>query len=56
MVTKDLFKKIMERIGETSEGRQVIIQKRMNELNQRLNEQFESQRMMPEILNKRCTL
>lgn len=28
MVTKDLFKKIMERIGETSEGRQVIIQKK----------------------------
>jgi hypothetical protein len=29
---------------------------RMAKLNQELNEQLDSQRMTPEILNKRCTL
>lgn len=56
MVTKDLFNKIRKRIADTPEKRQVIIQKRMSELNQRLHKQLATQKMTTEILNKRCNL
>lgn len=56
MMSKNLIEKILLRIGETPEIRSAIAFKRYKELNERLNQQLESQKMTDEILNKRCTL
>lgn len=56
MLSEGLIEKILQRVAPTKEERTLIAQKRMTELNHRLERQLEAQRMTPEVLNKACTL
>lgn len=50
------IKAIQLKLGPTPEARKKLIRERQSALDERLNKQLESQKMTPEILNKRCTL
>lgn len=60
MMTPGLVEKIWQRAadarGLTLEQFHQYRQDKLRSLNKRLAEQLDSQRMTPEILNKRCTL
>lgn len=56
MLSPDLLEKILNRIAPTKEERLAIAAERSREFNDRVAKQFESMKMTPELLAKRCTL
>lgn len=56
MLSKNLIEKIRQRIAPTREERLALHAERSKKFNEQAQKDFESMRLTPEILNKRCTL
>lgn len=60
MMTSNLIEnmaiRIAKTLGMTQEEFQLYQQQHMTDLNRRLTDQMEQQKMTPEVLAKRCTL